>query len=104
MKVLWISNLVFPDAAKELGMDVAASGGWLTHFLELLSKTEGVVCRVVSEYRGKEYKTVFANGIQYDMIPAGSSISLNSQKKQKNCSKNILTLAFLRGIIEIASE
>jgi len=28
----------------------------------------------------------------------------NSQKIYKNCSKNVLTLAFFRGIIEIASE
>lgn len=84
MKVLWITNLVFPDAAIELGMEKAASGGWLTYFLEILSKNEEIECQVVSGYHQRTYQHFIVNRVHYHMIPVAAveSHALKQQKKK----------------------
>ena len=65
MKVLWVTNIIFPDVAEHLGIQQMASGGWLTYFLELLSLDTRVDIAVLSVYRGKTYKEIKINGVQY---------------------------------------
>lgn len=81
MKVLWVTNIIFPDVAEHLGIQQMASGGWLTYFLELLSLDTRVDITVLSVYRGKTYKEIKINGVQYYMIPVSKSEFLFGTKK-----------------------
>lgn len=81
MKVLWVTNIIFPEIAEHLGIQQMASGGWLTYFLELLGLDERVDVAVLSVYRGKEYRNIKIKGIQYYLIPVSKSEFLFGTKK-----------------------
>ena len=90
MKVLWVTNMVFPEAAEKLGMSKSASGGWLTYFLQLLSSREDIQCEVVSGYHQKKYQEFEIDGIHYHMVPANSYTSFSMRKLQVSCLQQII--------------
>ncbi|MDF2538631.1 MAG: hypothetical protein K0S76_1652 [Herbinix sp.] len=76
MKVLWVTNLIFPVIAKELKVSHSASGGWLYYFAELLSQKEDISLGIVSVYSGKEYKVLKKDRITYFLLPINARMKL----------------------------
>jgi glycosyltransferase involved in cell wall biosynthesis len=68
MKVLWITNLIFPAPAKELGFSVPSHGGWMYSLFQDLKNSE-IEIAVASIYHGKEFQSMTIDNVQYYLIP-----------------------------------
>jgi glycosyltransferase involved in cell wall biosynthesis len=70
MKVLWISNVLFPDVCNELKVDHPIVGGWMyagaKTLIEVNSKIE---LAVASLYNGEQLKFIEKYFINYYLIP-----------------------------------
>jgi glycosyltransferase involved in cell wall biosynthesis len=70
MKVLWISNVLFPDVCKELGISAPVIAGWMHSGAKaLLNENETIELAVATLYKGKKLKSMHLNGIYYFLIP-----------------------------------
>ena len=71
MRVLWITNIIFPAPCKELGLPSPVYGGWMLSSLEAIRKLHPEVeFAVATVYRAKEMKTIYADGVTYYLLPA----------------------------------
>lgn len=71
MRVLWITNIIFPAPCKELGLPSPVYGGWMLSSLEAVRKLHPEVeFAVATVYRAKEMKTIYAGGVTYYLLPA----------------------------------
>lgn len=74
MKILWITNMLFPEPQKFLtGSEVIkGGGGWMTSAADVLSKTEGVQLYVATvSPLVNELTTFQGNTIKYYILPYG---------------------------------
>jgi glycosyltransferase involved in cell wall biosynthesis len=71
MKILWITNTLFPAACKKLGIPIPFVGGWMYSSAEYLLKYYGhIELSVASLYTGKEFvKFIGSDGITYFLLP-----------------------------------
>lgn len=71
MKVLWITNILFPDICKELGISAPVTGGWMHSSVMALQKCgRDIDLAVASLYSGRELKRSKINGITYYCLPS----------------------------------
>ncbi|TDO02674.1 glycosyltransferase family 4 protein [Sunxiuqinia elliptica] len=76
MKVLWITNTLFPDVCKSLNIPTPVVGGWMYASAESLLKEFGEVqLGVASIYKGKEFQIREINGVTYYLLPSSSRTS-----------------------------
>lgn len=81
MKVLWITNTIFPVACKELGLPSPFVGGWMYSGAEYLIKAfKNIELGVASLYQGKTLKTMDSDGITYFLLPQSTSKHLYDTK------------------------
>jgi len=73
MKVLWITNTIFPDPSKEMGVSVPVYGGWMYGLAKKIAVTPGIHLAVATIYEGKEIKYYNLNNITYYMLPSKSN-------------------------------
>ena len=71
MKVLWIVNMVFPDAAKDLGRQTSASGGWLLDLAASISQFDNIELATMTYYSGMEYRDIKVGSIRHFIFPGG---------------------------------
>jgi len=70
MKVLWISNVLFPDVCQMLGIEAPATAGWVHSAAKsLLTENENIQLAVATLYNGKELKCMYINKISYFLVP-----------------------------------
>ena len=70
MKVLWITNTLFPAACEKLNMPTPVVGGWMYSSAEhLLRMNNNIELGVAALYNGKELKSFSTGGIKYYLIP-----------------------------------
>lgn len=70
MRVLWLTNVLFPDACKELGIPAPVVGGWMHSGAKaLLNANQELTLAVVSLYEGKSLKWKKINDISYYFVP-----------------------------------
>lgn len=75
MKVLWVVNTIFPDAAKRLGLEPPVYGGWMYGLSADLAGSADVELAVATVYNGRELHSFVENRILYFLVP-------KSRKKQ----------------------
>jgi len=81
MRVLWITNTIFPAACKELGISLPFFGGWMYSGMEYLVKTyKNIEMGVASLYSGKSLKKIHSGGITYFLLPRSAPKYLYDQK------------------------
>jgi Glycosyltransferase len=80
MKILWITNILFPDICKDLGIIEPVIGGWMYSLAKLLIQDSSLKLAVASVYSGKKLKSKEINGITYFLIPSQG-------KNTKYCTK-----------------
>lgn len=80
MKILWITNILFPDICKELGMQAPVAGGWMYSCAKSLIAEPNIELAVATVYKGKDLKKINVNNITYFLIPYNG-------KNTKYCSK-----------------
>jgi len=72
MRVLWVVNTVFPDAARKLGISPPVVGGWMYGLAADLSLDRSILLAVATVYHGKELLNFEVDGIRYYLIPQGA--------------------------------
>lgn len=77
MKILWITNEIFPAPGRELGMPVPVFGGWMYNLAEHLSYTNNLA--VASPYNGTELKKYIIDNVVYYLLPANSVIKYDKR-------------------------
>ena len=73
MKILWVVNTIFPDAAKHIGQSAPVFGGWMYGLASDIAKGGEINLAVATVYGGEEYLTFAVRNIQYYLIPRGKS-------------------------------
>ena len=72
MKVLWIVNMLFPEAANLLSLPKENSGGWMTALLEKIAELDGIELAVATVSPVvKRMTTLKGRAITYYIIPYG---------------------------------
>ena len=88
MKILWIVNMLMPDAAQYLGKQTGTSGTWMIDISHMLAQREDVQLAIACVY-GKEYKVFQVNGIMYYLLPGNGKNMLFYTKKYEKIWKSI---------------
>lgn len=88
MKVLWITNTIFPDVCQELGLPSPVFGGWMYSAAEALMRSSGnIELGVASLYSGKVLKCLVINEVNYFLIPRSQSYHQYDQKLESYWKK-----------------
>lgn len=74
MKILWITNTVFPEPAKILGLSEPVLGGWMYSLAQELIKHKEIELAIASIYSGKSLKLIESTGIRYYLLPGDFSV------------------------------
>ncbi len=70
MKVLWITNILFPDICEYLGKKTLVVGGWMHSSLSAIREIDDSIhFAVASIYKGKTLLEKNINGVTYYCIP-----------------------------------
>lgn len=75
MKVLWIANMLLPDAAEHLGVKTGFSGTWMINMSKELAESGDVELAIACVY-GNEFKDFTVNNIRYFCIPGNGKTML----------------------------
>lgn len=87
MKILWVVNTIFPDAAKQIGLAPPVYGGWMYGLASNLRVYNNISLSVVTVYPGKDLKSFTVNGIQYYLLPNKTKGERHSNKQESNWKK-----------------
>jgi hypothetical protein len=102
MKILWITNIMLPPICKEMGMPLAASGGWMVASALKLSQREGVELAVATVYGGAKLIDKTIDGVRYFLLPlhGKSNIKYNPNLRQywREVYDRFITLLSLLGL------
>ncbi len=74
MRILWITNTIFPDPSNKLGLPVSETGGWMYGLAKLILSVPGIKLAVASSYNGRRLVKFEINGIYYYLIPSKSRL------------------------------
>lgn len=81
MRVLWITNILFPEISNELGIKVHSTGGWMhSSANSLLNLYENLELAIAALYEGDKLLVKKINNITYYCLPfAQNPIKYNSK-------------------------
>lgn len=82
MKILWITNTIFPEVSKKLGLPVAETGGWMYGLAKLILSIPGLELGVAATYHGKILMKFEIHRISYYLIPSESRPIYQKDKEE----------------------
>ena len=85
MKILWITNVLFPSISQHLGLSQNSIGGWTYSAAEELKKQDGVNLAVASVYSGETLRSEIIEGITYYLIPCKGSKMKYDSSFEESC-------------------
>lgn len=86
MKVLWVLNMVMPDAAKELGMKTSFSGGWLVDYVRCLAEDPDMELATMTYANVSKPIAQTINNVKHYIFPGGGKrLLFTSPKTMKDC-------------------
>lgn len=88
MKILWITNMVLPDAAEYLGIPVGKSGTWMIDISRKLAENNEIDLAVACVH-GKEFKKFEYKNITWYLLPGKGRNMLNYTKSYESIWKKI---------------
>jgi glycosyltransferase involved in cell wall biosynthesis len=84
MKILWITNVLFPEVCKKLDIPAPVVGGWLISGANNLIKfNNDIILAIAILYNGNDYKYLEINNIKYYLIPRHNSNRTYDKKLEK---------------------
>ena len=90
MKILWITNTIIPEVAKELNLKTSLSGSWLVDYAEKLADCEDVSFAIMTYANVEKDFDVEACGIRnFIFAGGGKRLLLDSKKNLQDC-ENVL--------------
>lgn len=85
MKILWITNTLFPDVCKHLDIPTPVVGGWMfAGAKSLINSNLDVKLAIATLYKGREFQQINLDGISYFLIPESKNKSKINYKLEKN--------------------
>lgn len=69
MRVLWITNIIFPYPASMLGINAPTGGGWMLSSAKSISESSSIDMAVATVYSGNKLLRYKNNRIQYYLLP-----------------------------------
>lgn len=69
MKILWITNSMFPGTSEKLGLKTPVVGGWLFAMASQLIKTGRIKLGVATLYHGRDFKSYDSEDVSYYLLP-----------------------------------
>ena len=74
MKVLWITNGLYPDVCMHFGIETPFGGGWqVSAANSLVNTVSDIQLAIAAPYKGNDFKKLELNGIIYFLIPNNGS-------------------------------
>lgn len=71
MRVLWITNILFPAASEALGLPDTVFGGWMTSSLNALREISPESSfAVATVYKGRELRVIEKDSVVYFLLPS----------------------------------
>ena len=90
MRVLWVSNILFPEVCCKLGIPVPVVGGWMqSGAYSLLAQSADIDIAVVSIYNVSEIKKVKTEKLLHYLLPLGADDQYYDEKKEEYFEKII---------------
>jgi len=83
MKIIWLTNILFPEVNDLLNQERTVLGGWMYSSALELIKDKGINLTIVSLYSGKNIKILDSNELNYILFPR-KFLSPGSIKKAKD--------------------
>lgn len=69
MKILWITNTIFPEVCLVLKKPITVGGGWMYGLANLISEKNNINLAVATIWNGRELKEIEINGVHYYLLP-----------------------------------
>ncbi len=69
VRVLWITNILFPDICDRLGVTAPVTGGWMKSSAQALMEYGSGIELAVATLHGNSYSRVDINGVVYYCLP-----------------------------------
>lgn len=88
MRVLWIVNIVMPQLAEKLNVQISSSGTWLFDIAERLARDERIEFAVACVY-GNKFQKIIVNRTIYYLLPGNGKNMLFYTKKYEKMWRNI---------------
>lgn len=73
MKILWITNIIFPEACSLIGIKPPVMGGWMLACAQSITKSGDIELGVATVYNGKKLKVIHSKNITYFLLPKSKS-------------------------------
>lgn len=87
MRLLWITNQLFPIVAEQIGDKKSVIGGWTYSAAEEIIKVKDITFGVASLYMGSEFKELCINGVYYYLIPCYGNKMKYHKSFDDHCKK-----------------
>jgi L-malate glycosyltransferase len=69
MRILWITNTVFPAPSRALGLEPPVFGGWMYGLAAQLAGLKGITLAIATVYAGAEPRALAIDGVTYFLLP-----------------------------------
>ena len=89
MKVLWITNIIFPEVCLVLKMPITVGGGWMYGLANLISEKNDINLAVATIWNGREFKEIEINGVHYYLLPV-SHMPISYNRKLEPFWKDVV--------------
>ena len=90
MRVLWITNIVFPAIAEKMNLPKVVVGGWMySSAKRLVVANPTLKLAVATVYPGREFVTQELDGIMYFLLPLNGAKTTKYNKNLENHWKNV---------------
>lgn len=80
-RILWVLNMVMPEAAKALGLKTSFSGGWLIDYMRCLAEDPEVELATMTYANVEKTIEETVNGVKHYIFPGGGKRLLFTSKK-----------------------
>lgn len=81
MKILWVLNMMLPDAAKALGKGTSTSGTWLLDYVHSIKSDDDIQLATMTYAKVEKLEVTTVDGIRHYVFPGGGKRLLFSSKK-----------------------
>ena len=100
MRILWITNTLFPDICSELGIKPPVVGGWMYASAKaILTTNKDIELGVAALYKGDEVKQFIVNQITYFLIPTSYTNNLYNKNLETHWKE--INRIFLPDVVHI---
>jgi glycosyltransferase involved in cell wall biosynthesis len=88
MRILWITNIIFPAPSKSLGLSCPVTGGWMYSLAKQLMLTKRIKLAIATVYVGSDINSLDIEDILYYLLPVKSMTTYHKKLEpvwQKIC-------------------